>query len=75
MAATATSDAQPKSSGLGRPERPDDEQYRNDLAAAEKELATATEQLVRSFKPTAPSQHLLHLYICYMRIGLSYLLG
>ncbi|KAI9708478.1 MAG: hypothetical protein M1820_003939 [Bogoriella megaspora] len=34
-----------KSSGVVKPERPDEEQYRSDLAAAEKELATANEQL------------------------------
>ncbi|KAF2233782.1 hypothetical protein EV356DRAFT_559825 [Viridothelium virens] len=34
-----------KPTGLGKPEKPDEEQYRSDLAAAEKELDIANEQL------------------------------
>lgn len=55
MAATANGPEKPptlaikdtdKPTGSGKPERPDEEHYRNDLAAAEKELTTANENLV-----------------------------
>ena len=39
-----------KSTGPVKPEKPDEETYRGDLAAADKELATANEQLVRNLE-------------------------
>ena len=54
-----------KPTGLGKPEKPSEEQYQSDLAAAEKELATANEQLVRRPESFYVNYSLIcsHLYI------------
>ena len=46
--ATPSNATKDKSAQTARPERPDEEQYKSDLAKAEKELKTSEERMVRS---------------------------